>query len=190
MNFEAGASAPLWSWIPAAATIGGVLLGFGLSRIPARRERRRKAAGYLRGIDAEIDYAIEHARKYVTGENGKRVIAPAYRMLTRFGIDGTAWLASEGFLTGEEMRVLLAYVSGVEQFNRCLDEAAVLTAPQNKPEGLIDKLMFETSVSTRVQRATLKAGNLCTGDPPAGTAITARAAIQAAADRARLNLAD
>ena len=60
-------------WIPVAAAIIGVTLGFVLSRIPAGRDRKRKATGFLRGIESEIDYAINHAREYVEGKDGKRV---------------------------------------------------------------------------------------------------------------------
>ena len=44
--------------------------------------------------------------------------------------------------------------------------------------------------STAVKRATLKSQNLSDGDPAAGTAITAQAAIRAAAVRAGLSLVD
>jgi hypothetical protein len=159
-----------------------VTFGYGLSRIPARRERRRKAAGYVRGIDAELDYAIRHARIYAEGENGVRVLAPAYRLLTRFHIDGTAWLAGEGFISKAEIEALLASLAAAEEFNRCLDDAAVVA--KNAPSA--DYL----ARSIAVDRATVKAGNICKGDPGSGVSVTARAGVLAAAARAGLKLSD
>ena len=121
---EHSSSAAAWPWIPVFAAILGVSLGFALSRILAWRDRKRRAAGYLRGINAELKYAAKHARIYVEGENGLRVFAPAYRLLTLFGVEGSTWLTAEGFLTQADIEALLAHNAAAEEFNRCLDEVA------------------------------------------------------------------
>lgn len=191
-------AASAWPWIPVAGAIVGVVLGYFLSRIPANRERKRKATGYFRGIDAEIDYAFKRAWIYVNGENGQRVFAPAYRLLTRFSVDGTAWLAGEGFITKTEIEALLAYLAAAEEFNRCLnevDERANERRREVAGRGADDAdIEYQTteflSRSIAVNRATLKAGNIAKGEPPEGVAVTARAAIRVAANRAGLQLAD
>jgi hypothetical protein len=93
-----------WPWIPVVAAFAGATVATFLAwlygHVKARKERARKATGFLRGIDAEIDYSVDHARKYVKGDekNGKRirVLAPPYRLLTRFAVEGSTWLAGEG----------------------------------------------------------------------------------------------
>jgi hypothetical protein len=188
------------------AAVGGGVAAAGtwfLVRYEGNRSRERKAAGYFRGIDAELDYAIKHAKTYVEGDlrpDGKRErkLSPAYRLLTRFTGDGTAWLTGEGFISKAEIEALLAHLAAAEEFNRCLDEVAQdadSTRARLTAEG-VDRAELERetrdrlSRSASVSRATVKAENLSKGDPPAGVAVKARDAIRAAAERARLKLAE
>ena len=143
---------------------------------------QERAAGYLRGINAELKYAAKHARIYVEGENGLRVLAPAYRLLTRFGVEGSTWPTAEGFLTQADIEALLAHNAAAEEFNRRLDEVADVATRETRPD-------FLARVDA-VKRAPEKARNICTGDPPRGTANDAQKAIRTAAGRAGLILAD
>ena len=191
----------LTPFIAPAATIAGIFIGFGLSRIPARRERKRKATGYLRGIYAEIAYAAKHARKYAEGDpdrNGERILAPAYRMLTRYSVDGATWLAGEGIISRTEIEALQAFVAGADEFNRCLDEVDERANEKRREvagRGADDAhVEYHTTEflkgAVAVNRAGVKARNICTGDPARGTANDAQKAIRAAATRAGLKLAD
>lgn len=186
------------SVLTAAAAVGGAALTWYLARRKSRQERDRKAAGFIRGIDSEIDYAIDHAREYVNGKDGKCILSPAYRLPINFALEGVPWLASEGFLTSRDTGALLAHRTAAEEFNRCLDEVADRAnerrrevAGRGADDADVEYQVAEVlKTSAAVGRAILKAENICTGDPEQGTAITARMVIRVAAVRAGLPLPD
>lgn len=189
-------------WIPVIAAFVGAIVATFLAwlygHLKSRKERRRKATGFLRGIDAEVDYAKRHAREYVEGKNGERVLAPAYRLLTRFTVEGTPWLAGEGPLERREIESLVEQLAASEELNRCLDEVAERanerrreSAGSGADDSAIEYQTIEfLKTSAAVNRAGVKARNICTGDSARGTANDAQKAIKAAAARARLTLAD
>jgi hypothetical protein len=107
------------SIIGGAFGIAGVIVGFFAAQIVAWFERRKRHRSYWSALSAEVELCREHGDAYLNAH----VASPAYRLPIMAYENGFPALLSDGAVTHDEARAVLAYYVQVDQMNRALDQA-------------------------------------------------------------------
>ncbi|OAI50065.1 hypothetical protein AYO46_10725 [Betaproteobacteria bacterium SCGC AG-212-J23] len=157
------AASEYW-WVPLVSVVIGAIVGFGISELRERLQRKRQRTGHLEALTVEVSVCGDLAQGYCIG----KVMAPAYRMPLLAYQRVFPELVSAGILNSTETNALMRFFFNAAAFNFALDQAqaVLMKKSEDRPP---NRLELET------RRAMLKAQKLAKG----GTSNHYTAAIDA-----------
>ena len=109
---------PPW-WMPIAASLSGVALGFVLANVRDWWSRRRRRKAHWSALGAELEFCRHHAEVY----SRDYIAAPLYRLPTVAYRHSLPALLAEGAVNEGDLDPLMVYFNEVETLNRGLDLA-------------------------------------------------------------------
>ena len=110
-------------WEQFFVSVGLVVLGFGLGRLPPWLDRRRRVRSHWQALRGELLLSTERVNTFLDDN----VKAPLYRLPTRAFDAALKALLSEGLeISPDEMKILYESADLIGDLNRGLDACAAL----------------------------------------------------------------